>query len=306
MEDRALITIKRGYLKENFRFFHLKDKKADEHTFHYHDFNKIVIFISGNVTYVIEGKYYKLRPWDILFVSSNELHKPIIDPNEYYERIIIWVNANFLASQSTDDSDLLTCFQKAAKEKLNLFRLNSDNLNIIKDTIFRLEEAIIDRDFGSKILQKVYFVQLMVYLNRFMLSIKTKKDDKDIQYDERVVSILAYINENIDSNLSIDNIASKFYLNRYYLMHNFKNQTGYTLHNYILQKRLAKAVALVKKGLKAASVSEQCGFQDYSSFVRAFKKNFGLSPRQYYKAVEEIKQSYAEEVSDERDYPFIE
>lgn len=307
LEDSALLKIKRGYLNEDFRFFHLKDKQAEEHTFHYHGFNKIVIFISGNVTYVIEGKYYKLSPWDILFVSSNEIHKPIIDPNEYYERIIIWVNSNYLKNHSTDDSDLLTCFHTAAKEKHNLFRLSSDNINIIRDTLFSLEKAIRERDFGGKLLQNSYFVQLIVYLNRLMIRTKTKKDEKDIHYDERIVNILTYINENLDGNLSIDSIASRFYINRYYLMHNFKNQTGYTIHNYISQKRLAKAAALVKKGLQATNVSEQCGFQDYSSFVRAFKKNFGLSPKQYYKAIEEIQQSYGGDVSEERDYyPFRE
>jgi AraC-like DNA-binding protein len=300
------MKIKRGYLNEDFRFFHLKDKKVEEHTFHYHNFNKIVIFISGSVTYVIEGKYYKLKPWDILFVSSNELHKPIIDPNEYYERIIIWVNSSFLESHSTDGSNLLTCFSAAAREKLNLFRVSSDNLNIIKDTLFLLEKAIRDKDFGSAILQKSYFVQLIVYLNRLMLKASEKKDEKDVQYDERIINILTYINENLDGDLSIDSIASRVYINRYYLMHNFKSQTGYTLHNYILQKRLAKAEALVKKGLQAGSISEQCGFQDYSSFVRVFKKSFGLSPKQYYKAVKDIQESYVADVSEEKDYPFRE
>jgi hypothetical protein len=195
LDNNALFAIKIGYLNEDFRFFHLKDKKAEEHAFHYHDFNKIVIFLSGNVTYVVEGKYYKLRPWDILFVSRSELHKPFIDPNEYYERIIIWVNSDFLESQSTDDSDLLTCFHTAAKDKLNLFRLSPDNMNIINDTLFSLEKEIRDRDFGSQILQNSYFFQLIVYLNRLMLRSKSNADVEDIQYDERIVNILTYINE---------------------------------------------------------------------------------------------------------------
>jgi AraC-like DNA-binding protein len=301
VEESALLKIKKGYLNEDFRFFHLKDKKSEEHTFHYHDFNKIVIFISGNVTYVIEGKYYKLRPWDILFVGSNELHKSIIDPHEYYERIIIWVNSNFLVNHSTSDSDLSICFDLAIKEKIKLFRFSAENLNLIKDTLFSLEKEIRDRDFGGKILQNSIFIQLIVYLNRLILRAKTKKDEKDIQYDERIVNILTYLNENLDSDLSIDNIASRFYMNRYYLMHHFKDQTGYTLHSYILQKRLAKAAMLIKKGLQIAYVSDQCGFKDYSSFVRAFKKSFGLSPKQYYKAIEEIQHSYGEDILQERE-----
>lgn len=294
--DSDLLKTKRGYLNEDFRFFHLKDKRTQENTFHYHDFNKIVIFISGNATYVIEGKYYKLRPWDILFVGRNEIHKPIIDPNEVYERIIIWVNSDFLIGQSTDDSNLSTCFELAIKEKTNLFRLSADKLHIIKDTLFSLEKELRDKDFGGKILQNSIFVQLIVYLNRLILRIQAKKDEKDIQYDERIVSILSYINENLDSDLSIDHIASRFYMNRYYIMHNFKDQTGYTLHNYILQKRIAKAATLIKTGLQISYVSDQCGFKDYSCFVRAFKKSFGLSPKQYYKGTQELQYSYGEAV----------
>jgi AraC-like DNA-binding protein len=307
LEESALSKIKKGYLNEDFRFFHLKDKKAEEHTFHYHDFNKIVIFLSGNVTYVIEGKYYKLRPWDILFVSSNELHKPNIDPNEYYERIIIWVNSNFLTGHSTEDSNLLTCFEVTQKEKLNLFRMDSEHLNVIKDTLFSLEKEIKAKEFGGKTLQNSIFLQLIVYLNRLILRTKTKKNEKDIQYDERIVNMLSYINENLDSDLSINSIAARFYINRYYLMHNFKDQTGYTLHNYILQKRLAKAAMLIKKGLQISYAADQCGFQDYSSFVRAFKKSFGLPPKQYYKAIQSIQHSYGEHIPDEKDvYPYRE
>lgn len=306
LENNALLNIKKGYLNEDFRFFHLKDKKNEEHTFHYHDFNKIVIFISGSVTYAIEGKYYKLKPWDILFVGSNELHRPIIDSNEFYERIIIWVNSDFLKNHSTEDSDLLTCFNTAVKEKLNLFRLSSDNLLLIKDTLFYLEKAIKDKEFGGRQLQNAYFIQLIVYLNRLMLGASVKRDEKDIEYDERIVNILSYINENLVSDLSIENIAAKFYINRYYLMHNFKDETGYTIHNYILEKRLAKAAGLIKNGLQAIRASEQSGFNDYSSFVRAFKKSFGMSPKQYLKAIKEIQHSYINYSESDREYPFRE
>ena len=67
-------------------------------------------------------------------------------------------------------------------------------------------------------------------------------------------------------------------------MHLFKEETGYTLYNYILKKRVMKASDLLKSGMLAGEVCAQCGFGDYSSFVRAFKKEFQLSPKQYYKS----------------------
>ena len=57
---------KKGYLNSEFRLFHLTDQETQEVDYHYHDFDKITIFIKGSVTYTIEGKSYELRPYDIV------------------------------------------------------------------------------------------------------------------------------------------------------------------------------------------------------------------------------------------------
>jgi AraC-like DNA-binding protein len=113
-----------------------------------------------------------------------------------------------------------------------------------------------------------------------------------VRYDDTVASILEYINKNLQENLAIEGISEKFYINKYYLMHKFKENTGYTIHSYILQKRLIKAGTLIKSGMSVMEVSESCGFGDYSSFIRAFKKVYGIAPRQYYKEVTKQKLNY--------------
>ncbi|EDU38389.1 AraC family transcriptional regulator [Clostridium sporogenes] len=276
-------NIKRGYLKEDFRFFHLKDKKDMEFELHYHDFNKIIVFISGNVSYLIEGKAYKLKPWDILFVSSNDLHKVIINNDEPYERIIIWVNSKFLEMHNKNNSNLLTCFQLSSKLKINLFRMEEHNISLIKHTLFSLESATKDKEFGNIVLKNSLFIQLMVYLNRLFMNNTNHIEKNDIEYDKQIEEIINYIKENLQKNLSIDTLSSKFFINKYYLMHKFKSQTGYTLHKYIQQKRLAFSKSLIIKGHKITEVYIKCGFGDYSSFIRAFKKAYGISPKDYYK-----------------------
>lgn len=276
-------NIKRGFLKEDFKFFHLRDKKDMEFELHYHDFNKIIVFISGNVSYLIEGKAYKLKPWDILFVSSNDLHKVIINNNEPYERIIIWVNSNFLEMHNKNDSNLLTCFQLSSKHKINLFRMEEHNVSLIKHTLFSLESAIKDTDFGNILLRNSLFIQLMVYLNRLFMNNTNHIEKNDIEYDNQMEEIINYIKENLKDDLSIYTLSSKFFINKYYLMHKFKAQTGYTLHKYIQQKRLAFSKSLIIKGYKITDVCTNCGFGDYSSFIRAFKKAYGISPKDFYK-----------------------
>lgn len=288
MNNENDIHIKRGYLKRDFEFFHLKDKKDLKFEFHYHDFNKIIIFISGKVTYLIEGKAYKLKPWDILLVSSNDIHKTLIDSTETYERIVIWVNPAFILKHNNAECNLLTCFELASAQKFNLMRLNPESLNNIKNILSELGDACKSREFGSKILKNSFLLQLMVYFNRLFLGTTNNTKLFDIEYDETIGAILHYINENLSEDLSIDNLASRFYTSKYYLMHKFKKQIGYTIHSYVLQKRLIMANSLIKNGKSNTEVYVECGFGDYSNFVRAFKKMYGLPPKKYYKALMDI------------------
>jgi AraC-like DNA-binding protein len=285
LENNPEVNIKRGYLKENFAYFHLKDQKTQEYEFHYHEFNKIVIFISGKVTYLIEGKSYNLKPWDILLVSESDIHKVIIDAEKVYERIIIWVNNSFLERHNEEKCDLFTCFKIASSQKFNLLRLEPELIKGLRNILLQLEEANHSDKFGSHILKNSLFLQLMVYFNRAALGRDITKSIEDITYDKTVEAVIDYINENLGGELSIDVIADKLYLNKYYLMHKFKTETGYTIHNYIVQKRLLRASSLIKEGIPTYEVFLESGFGDYSSFVRAFKKQFGLSPKKYYKAV---------------------
>jgi AraC-like DNA-binding protein/quercetin dioxygenase-like cupin family protein len=274
--------VKRGYLNEDFRFFHLRDKRDLEFELHYHDFNKIVIFLSGAVSYRIEGKVYKLRPWDVLFVSEGQLHQAVVSPEETYERIVIWVNTKFLLEHNAD-GNLLKCFELSSDTGNNLLRLDDDAVGGIKPTIFSLEKAMKDEGFGAKLLQNSLFIQLMIYLNRLFLGYSLDTTANDIEYDERIGKIIDYINSNLDKELSIDDLSSRFFISKYYLMHKFKKQTGYTVHNYILKKRLIKSARLIKKGTQVTETCSLCGFFDYSNFERAFRKEFGLSPKNYYK-----------------------
>ena len=97
MPDRKEIN-KRGYLKEDFRLFHLKDSRAQKVDYHYHAFDKLILLLGGKVTYVVEGVTYFLQPWDLLLVGHDLIHRPIIDPAEPYERVVIWLGREWLGT----------------------------------------------------------------------------------------------------------------------------------------------------------------------------------------------------------------
>ena len=275
------INNKVGYLNDNFKIFHIRDKKDIKFEYHHHDFSKIAILIDGDLTYYIEGKAYILKPWDILFVNKNEIHKPVVNPNKYYERIVIWLNPDFMAKYAQGNNDLLKCFEVAIKNNYNLLRLNMKSIEIIKNLIQDIQNCNNSNEFGSEILKESLFVQLMVLMNRLFLNSDKNRDIEDIQYDKTIEGVLNYINSNLENDLSIDTIASEFFISKYYLMRKFKNQIGSSIHNYVVQKRLILARSLISDGLSMSSVCSRCGFNDYSSFVRAFKKVYGVSPSNY-------------------------
>ena len=79
----------------------------------------------------------------------------------------------------------------------------------------------------------------------------------------------------------MDLLAKRFFISRYYLMHRFKEVTGYTVHQYISQKRLLRAGELIRQGVSVTRAAEQVGFSDYSTFLRAFRKTFHMSPKEF-------------------------
>ena len=113
MLDRSEVG-KRGYLNEDYRLFHLRDSRALALDYHYHEFDKLVFQLGGRATYNIEGKSYPLQPMDILLVSRNLIHLPVVDPGQVYERMVLWMDRSFLARFSAPETDLAACFEPAA------------------------------------------------------------------------------------------------------------------------------------------------------------------------------------------------
>lgn len=281
-EHKALQN-KRGYLNEDFLLFHLKDCKSEQYEYHYHDFYKIIIFVSGKVTYLIEGKSYNLKPWDILLVTNRDIHKAIIETSEPYERIVIWFNPRFLEKNSCPNDNLLTCFDSSSREKHSLLRLTLEELKIIKNNLLELENAFRNEIFAVDTEKRSLFLILTIYLNRIFLQASLTSCLYKVQYDETISKIINYIDKNVCSDLKIESLSEKFYLSKYTLMHKFKKQTGFTVHDFIVHRRLITEGNCIRNGHPITEASYECGFTDYSSFTRAFKKFYGISPRQYTK-----------------------
>lgn len=274
-------THRQYMINDNFEYFHYKDDPHLEVGYHSHDFYEIYLFLSGKATYMIEGKSYSLKPWDILLINNKELHKPIIEQGSLYERIVIWINPDFIRKLCTTSSDLFMCFESTSKNKYNLLRPSAEILNVIKSIISRLNRVLFTESFGSDILTEIYLTELIVYINKAFMDTDIDDIENDINYNSTVNDIIHFINQNLSEDLSLEALSKRFYTSKYHLLREFKKHTGYTLHEYISKKRLISAKALLRSGLSISEVCQKCGYQNYSNFIRSFTNAFNISPKKY-------------------------
>lgn len=269
---------KTGYLHDNFKIFHLCDTAKRVFSFHYHDFNKILILRSGDVTYQIEGRSYSLKPNDIVFINAGEVHKPVIESSAAYERIVIYVSPHFLNAFQKEDTDLNTCFCQAHKEQSHVLRLKAFTNSRLNHTMQRLEASLSDKEFANELYHEILFLEFMIELNRASLG-GAISYIRNTSANQTILSVIEYLNQHLTEDLCIDSLAKQFFLSRYYLMHAFKAETGYTIGNYLATKRLLLAKDMIAAGRPITEVCYACGYKNYSTFSRAYKKIFGKSPR---------------------------
>jgi len=274
-------THRQYMVNDNFEFFHYKDDSHLEVEYHNHDFYEIYFLISGSVTYIIEGKSYSLKPWDILIINNKELHKPIIGQGTSYERIVIWINPDFIRKSCTHGSDLFVCFESTSKNKYNLLRPGIEMLNGIKNVVSKLNRTLFNEGFGNDILTEIYLTELLVFINRAYINTDIVDIEEDISYNSKINDIIHFINNNLKDDLSLEALSQKYFTSKYHLLREFKKHTGYTLHSYISKKRLLTAKILLKDGLSINEVCSECGFNNYSNFIRSFTNAYNISPKKY-------------------------
>lgn len=263
-----------GYLRENYRYFHLRDTAGQERDFHFHDFDKLVILISGRVDYAVEDSTYALRPWDVLLVRRHTIHKAIIDVSEPYERIIVYLDRKFF-DRCLPEAELLSCFDRAGKSGNYLLAPAEEQQKALKTALDRFEHSGGEELFGAQAMQDTLMMQLLICVNRIAL---TAPESRLKVYDPKIEAALSYINENLSRELTVEALAERVYLSKYHFMRLFKAQTGSTVHAYVRQKRLLYAARLIRQGENANKAALKSGFADYSTFHRAFRECFGTSP----------------------------
>lgn len=236
---------------------------------HTHDTHEILYFISGDADYSVEGNLYPLRGGDLLVMKKSEAHYLIPRSAALYERIIVNFSPHLLEEDGSEGA-LGEVFDSRPLGRFNRFeaKLFPDN-----HWYFYLKRIHESREIWRK---RIYLFALLEELSCNFERVKQMSKNPSVG---RTSVIINYINRNLFEPLTLEHLAKRFYLSRSQLNRSFKQDTGSTVYNYVLVKRLFEAQRLLNGGDPPTRVFEKCGFRDYVSFYKAYKKQFGRSPK---------------------------
>ena len=265
--------------KKTFEVNHKKDKDFKKVEMHSHDFYELYFFLHGKASYIVDERKYSLSAGDVLLISPSNLHQlNIKDTSESYERIVLWINPEYLNEISTESTDLSVCFKIANDEAMHLIRNNKLSI-YLKDEFRSLINNDNKRVYGSDIESEIHLKNILIKISEYLLNID---ESIDLSKENKIVtSAIDYINSHLMDDLSLDLLSKELFINKYYLSHLFKEHTNISPHKYILKRRLMQSKELIKKGNKINSVYKECGFKDYTHFFKAFKDEYKLTPKEY-------------------------
>lgn len=271
---------RQNMLTNEYEIFHYSDTNLDKVSLHHHDFFECYLFISGDVTYIIEGKTYSLKPGDIVLINPKELHQPIINRvSKAYERIVLWIDPLFLNNLSSHKTDLKRCFEDLKKD--NVIRTDYESQQKVRSILIKLLNLENYTGLGQELLYKAYLVELFVLLNTLLF----QSDSKlyiEIKNNNLIDDIIKYINNNLEDDISLDDLSNRFYISKYHLSREFKKHSGTTIYKFIIQKKLILAKEYILSGMPIKNIYAQAGFGNYSNFFRSFKNEYGVTPKQFY------------------------
>lgn len=266
---------KRGYLLEDFRLFHLKDNRGANVEYHYHEFYKLLFLLAGSGGYGIEGRHYRLTPGDIVLVGRRCVHKPQFEQGIFYERVILYISPEVLRRNSTGEYDLEDIF---SGKRGRVLRPSDDFRRRMLNLTAQLETEMGGRSPGRDILSRCTLLRMLVEVGDELGRSGTQFPGPMEPKDGKILDIVRYLDDNLAEDLTIDDLASRFFISKYHMMRRFREETGTSIHNYLSDRRLLLARELIRSGESATDACFRSGFRSYSAFSRAYGKLFGVTP----------------------------
>jgi len=247
---------------------------------HSHSFYEILYCCNTCAAeYLMGSERYRLRKGDVIIVPPGVSHRPLL-PGEMeipYQRYVLWVNAEHV-------NQLIQQFPCSGLEMISrtgLLRTEGTKWESIGAMFRRGVEESERKKPGWEVMVVSNAMQIVMHICRALaeFGISSPQAEKPELLDQ----VLAYIESHLNEKITLPDVAKRFWVSQSTITQTFRNKMGVSFYRCVTQRRLIAAKTMIAEGIPLEQVALEVGFSDYSSFYRAFKQEYGISPRQYRK-----------------------
>lgn len=252
---------------------------------HSHNFYEILFCHSApDLEYLVGAERYRLQKGDVIMIPPGISHRPLMPEamSEPYRRDVLWIHP-----------DLIDQLETMVPQEL---RLNAQESCLLRTAGTRWEflgelfrhgvREFESQEPGWEEIVLGNTIQLLVYLRRAVQD--RSAAPLQAEKPELLDQALAYIETHLAEKITLGDIAKHCWVSQSTITQTFRNKLGVSFYRCVTQRRLIAAKTLIIEGTPLESVGRKVGFSDYSSFYRAFKQEFGISPRQFRKKQESV------------------
>ena len=243
---------------------------------HFHDHCELLLPLTSPGNIFVNDQVYPLERGTLYLIAENTLHRTIASGS--HARYVLHISRKTLAELSTPQTDFTHLCQASFRRAV----LDTVEMERVIELFQAVERNRNDGSFGSDIHQTVALLDLLLTVSPALNAATAGESIRNKDF-LRVAPILDYIRDNLSSPLTLDQIATQFYLSKHYLCRIFKAATGFSVMEYIIYSRVLLARQLLQEGVSVQQAGERAGFSDNSHFIRTFGHLTGISPGRYAK-----------------------
>lgn len=259
--------------------------------YHCHDFYEIYLHMGGGQYFGLDNSLYLLKPNQLFIIPPFSMHGlSSVNTLRHYERAYLNLSPEVLRVLGCGQIDLDQFFRSYTSQGIHTFQMDPADVSQCVSWLRQLQEA---ESTEEPLEQFGHYAVLMNFLNVVCQGLrKARTMTGSVISNSIIQNVLTYINSNYTQPLKMEQLAKQFGISVSYLSHEFTKFTNRSVYDYILYRRVMLARQMMQTDASLNTIAYQCGFNDYSNFLRIFNKLVGTSPSEFRKQQKRFRQTW--------------
>lgn len=256
---------------------HVVAQRSYQRTLHFHDINEILFTLNDGCTFFLGGQVYPVRRGVLILIPEGVIHRKFNPDNQEIpvDTYTLHFSPALLEAYSTPKTDFTQVFGNIS----TCIQIPDERID---HTIQLFERCLEEPDgtFGSDVVRNLHFLNILLDVYPLLTkSVDVEKPHSIIS--PLIADVIRSINSDLTRHISLDGLSSEFFVSKYNLCRQFKQETGFTVIEYLNSSRIQKACRILRQEKQLTNLAARVGFPSQSHFIHTFRRYTGITPREY-------------------------